>query len=83
MTTLGKLRIRGIVRRDGEPLEGAYLTLNRGDEFIAERRTGPDGVYEFHTSPGDWVVICRTSGADAVRWEVASDGGELEANFDL
>lgn len=87
MTTLGQLRIRGIVRRDGAPVEGAYLTLNQtrsgGEDFIAERRTGPDGTYEFHTSPGDWVVVCRASGADAVRHEVRSEAGELEADFDL
>ena len=82
MTTLGKLRIRGVVRRGGDPIEGAYLTLNKGEDFIAERRTGPDGVYEFHTSPGDWVVICRVAGTEAVRRELAGDG-ELEADFDL
>ena len=83
MTTLGNLRIRGVVRRAGDPVEGAYLTLNKGDDFIAERRTGPDGSYEFHTSPGDWVVICRASGAEAVRRDIDSDGGEIEADFEL
>jgi hypothetical protein len=83
MTTLGKLRIRGTVSRGGEPVEGAYLTLNKGEEFIAERRTGPDGVYEFHTTPGDWVVMCRASGAEPVRLELTSDGGEVDASFDL
>ncbi len=87
MTTLGQLRIRGIVRRGGAPIEGAYLTLNQiganGEEFIAERRTGPDGTYEFHTSPGDWVVVCRVSGIDAVRHEIAAGDGDLEADFDL
>lgn len=86
MTTLGKLRIRGVVRRGGEPVEGAYLTLNtgvEGEEFIAERRTGPDGSYEFHTSPGSWTVICRASGSDGVPQTVTSDGGELSVDFDL
>lgn len=83
MTTLGKVRIKGTVRRGGEPVEGAYLTLNRGEEFIAERRTAEDGTYEFHTSPGDWVVICRAAGSDAATREITSDGGELEADFDL
>ena len=87
MTTLGQLRIRGIVRKGGAPVEGAYLTLNQsgpnGDEFIAERRTGPDGAYEFHTSPGDWVVVCRAAGSDAVHHEVTAGDGELEADFDL
>ena len=83
MTTLGKLRIRGVVRKGGEPVEGAYLTLNSGEDFIAERRTGPDGSYEFHTSPGEWIVICRAAGSDAVRRELPAGDGELEADFDL
>ena len=86
MTTLGKVRIRGVVRRGGEPLEGAYLTLNSGTdetEFIAERRTGPDGSYEFHTSPGDWTVICRASGSDPAPKTVTSNAGEITLDFDL
>jgi hypothetical protein len=79
---LGKLRIRGVVRRGGEPVEGAYLTLNKGEDFIAERRTGPDGSYEFHTSPGDWIVICRATGSEPARRELDGDG-ELEADFEL
>jgi hypothetical protein len=83
MTTLGKVRIRGVVRRNGEPVEGAYLTLNNGDEFIAERRTGPDGSYEFHTSPGSWTVICRAAGSDGVPQTVSSEGGDLTVDFGL
>jgi hypothetical protein len=82
MTTLGELRIRGTVTRGGEPLEGAYLTLNKGEEFIAERRTGPDGVYEFHTTPGDWTVICRASGSDPAP-QTVSGTGELTVDFSL
>jgi hypothetical protein len=83
MTTLGKVRIRGVVRRGGEPVEGAYLTLNSGEDFIAERRTGPDGAYEFHTSPGSWTVICRASGSEGVPQTVSSDGGDLTVDFGL
>jgi hypothetical protein len=86
MTTLGEVRIRGVVRRNGEPLEGAYLTLNTGpdgSDFIAERRTGPDGSYEFHTSPGDWTVICRASGSDAAPKTLTSNGGDVTIDFDL
>ncbi len=82
MTTLGKLRIRGTVTRGGEPVEGAYLTLNKGEEFIAERRTGPDGVYEFHTTPGDWTVMCRASGSDAALKTVSGEG-EQTVDFSL
>jgi len=82
MTTLGKLRIRGTVTRGGEPVEGAYLTLNKGEEFIAERRTGPDGVYEFHTTPGDWTVMCRASGSDPAPQSVSGEG-EQSVDFSL
>ena len=82
MTTLGKLRIRGVVRRGGEPVEGAYLTLNKGEEFIAERRTGPDGVYEFHTSPGDWTINCRAAGSEPAQLD-ASGEGDVDIDFDL
>jgi hypothetical protein len=77
------LRIHGHVRRAGEPVEGAYITLNQNEDFIAERRTGPDGSYEFHTTPGDWVLVCRASGAEPVRHEVSSQDQELEASFEL
>lgn len=87
MTTLGSLRIRGVVQKDGAPVEGAYLTLNRSgsgaDEFIAERRTGPDGTYEFHTSPGTWTVICRAAGNEAVPLVVESGDGEITLDFGL
>ena len=83
MTTLGSLRIKGVVRAGGEPVEGAYLTLNNGDEFIAERRTGPDGAYEFHTSPGDWTVICRAAGHEAKPLEISAGDGDVSLDFDL
>lgn len=83
VTTLGGLRIRGVVRVAGTPAEGAYLSLNNGDGFIAERRTGPDGSYEFHTSPGDWTVICRAAGHDAKPVSVSSGDGDVALDFDL
>jgi len=79
----GTLRIHGSVRRDGQPVEGAYITLNQDETFIAERRTGPDGSYEFNTTTGDWVLICRTSGVDSVRKQVASDAESVDVDFDL
>ena len=77
------LRIHGAVRRAGQPVEGAYITLNEGDTFIAERRTGPDGAYEFNTTAGTWVLNCRTSESDPVRREVTAHDGESRADFDL
>jgi hypothetical protein len=81
---VGELRIRGRVLRDTEPVEGAYVTLNSGSEFIAERRTGPDGVYEFHITPGAWVLNVRAAGSDGVTRTVNEErGGELEEDFEL
>jgi hypothetical protein len=77
------LRIHGSVRRAGQPVEGAYITLNQGDTFIAERRTGPDGAYEFNTTTGTWVLNCRTSDGDPVRREVTSQDTALQVDFDL
>lgn len=79
----GTLRIHGSVRRDGEPVEGAYITLNQNDTFIAERRTGPDGFYEFNATGGDWVLNCRAAGSEAAQQIVTSEGGELVADFEL
>jgi hypothetical protein len=83
MGGVGSLRIRGTVRRKGDAVEGAYLTLNKGEEFIAERRTGPDGFYEFHATPGDWVVKCRASGSEAAKQEITAEAGEAQADFEL
>jgi len=81
---VGELRIRGRVLKGTEPVEGAYVTLNDGEAFIAERRTGPDGVYEFHITPGEWTLNVRAAGAAAItRIVKQAQGGELEEDFDL
>ena len=83
MTTLGSVRIRGTVRRGGAPIEGAYLTLNDGSDLIAERRTGPDGAFEFHISPGNWTITCRAAGSDPKTLTVDSGGGDVALDFEL
>jgi len=81
---VGGLRIRGRVLLDTEPVDGAYVTLNSAETFIAERRTGPDGSYEFHITPGAWVLNARAAGAEAATRSVEREqGGELECNFEL
>lgn len=80
---VGSVRIRGIVRRGGDVVEGAYITLNQNGEFIAERRTGPDGSYEFHCTPGAWVVTCRAAGADAADRKLDTQPGDVEVDFDI
>jgi hypothetical protein len=77
------LHIHGAVRRSGQPVEGAYITLNQDGTFIAERRTGPDGTYEFGTTTGNWTLICRASGSDAVEQTITSDGPALVVDFNI
>jgi hypothetical protein len=79
------LAIKGTVTRGGTPVEGACINLMdpAKDFLIAERRTGEDGTFSFHTTPGQWVLVCRAAGADAVRKEVSGEPGETEVSFDL
>jgi hypothetical protein len=49
--------IQGVVRRDAEPVGGAYVRLLDGSgEFTAEVPTGADGVFRFFAAPGTWTV---------------------------
>ena len=81
---VGQLRIKGTVKKDGEPVEGAYITLISGDTLIAERRTGPDGFYEFHITPGEWKLTARAASAAAMTKEIKkAEPAELTEDFDL
>jgi hypothetical protein len=78
------VKIGGLVSRSGRPVEGAYVDLlDASGTFIAESRTGPDGRYSFHTSPGKWTLVCRAAGAEAARRDVDAEPGEAELAFDL
>ncbi|MEQ4208159.1 DUF1416 domain-containing protein [Actinopolymorpha sp. B17G11] len=49
--------IQGVVRRDAQPVKGAYVRLLDGSgEFTAEVPTGDDGVFRFFAAPGTWTV---------------------------
>ena len=77
------MRIHGVVKSGGRPVEGAYITLNQQNTFIAERRTGADGMYEFNTTPGEWMLICRSSGNDAIERSINSTDETLVVDFEL
>lgn len=84
MTDAGLVRIAGMVTRSGGPVEGAYIDLlDESGSFIAERRTGPDGTYSFHTTAGGWTLVCRASGSEPVRKSVGAEPGEAEVSFEL
>jgi hypothetical protein len=79
------LQIQGTVTRSGRPVEAAYIDLIDPDGlFVAERRTGPDGRYSFHTTPGSWSLAFRVTGAEAIRREVQeTDDSEVIVDLEL
>lgn len=83
MSEQSVLKIEGVVRRGETPVEGAYLDLCRDGDFIAERRTGPDGSYSFHTTPGSWEIRCRAAGSDMRTQTIDAEAGEVSVHFDL
>ncbi|HEY8457777.1 MAG TPA: DUF1416 domain-containing protein [Actinopolymorphaceae bacterium] len=49
--------IQGVVRRDSQPVSGAYVRLlDASGEFAAEVPTDGDGVFRFFAAPGTWTV---------------------------
>jgi hypothetical protein len=85
MDTESILAIKGTVVRGGQPVEGAYINLMdpSKDFLIAERRTGQDGTYSFHTTPGHWLLVCRAAGSEPAQREVTAEPGETSVDFNL
>src|SRR5258708_35658018 len=82
---LGETSIRGLVRRDGNPVEGAYVRLTgTQEEFVAEQRTLQDGAFRFWVVPGDWTVICLAPGAERLEQSASVDKGKaVDVKFEL
>lgn len=51
------MRLHGKVRREGEPVEGAYVQLiGPSGEFTAEVRTDASGRFLFYPVAGEWIL---------------------------
>ena len=49
--------IQGVVTRDGQPVDGAYVRLlDRSGEFTAEVPTSATGQFRFFAAPGTWTL---------------------------
>ena len=49
--------IQGVVTRDGQPVDGAYVRLlDRTGEFTAEVPTSATGQFRFFAAPGEWTL---------------------------
>jgi hypothetical protein len=82
---VGDTSIRGVVKRDGAPVEGAYVRLTGSqDEFVAEIRTKEDGAFRFWIVPGTWTVSVLSSGTKRLEQKASVDQGRaVDVTFDL
>jgi len=82
---VGDTSIRGVVQRDRQPVEGAYVRLTGSqEEFVAEQRTGDDGSFRFWVVPGDWTVICLAPGAERLEQTASlAKGKAVNVKFEL
>ena len=71
--------VQGVVRRDGEPVGGAYVRLlDRTGEFVAEVPTSATGGFRFFAAPGTWTLRALAPGGTADREVVAALGEVAE-----
>jgi len=70
--------LQGVVRRDGEPVGGAYVRLLDGnDEFTAEVPTSATGHFRFFAAPGMWTLRTLAAGVAPVDRTVVADRGSV------
>jgi Protein of unknown function (DUF1416) len=70
--------IQGVVRRDGEPVPGAYVRLlDRSGEFTAEVPTSATGQFRFFAGPGQWTLRTLAPRATAVDRAVFAQKGRV------
>jgi len=77
--------IRGRVRRQEEPVEGAYLTLKGASgEFVGEVRSDALGRFQLFAAPGEWTITCLVPGAiDRSEALTLRSGDEKEIDFEV
>jgi len=82
---VGETSIRGMVEREGQPVEGAYVRLTGSqEEFVAEQRTTEDGRFRFWVVPGDWTLICLAPGAERLEQTASlAKGKAVDVRFEL
>ena len=70
--------IQGVVTRDGQPVDGAYVRLlDRSGEFTAEVPTSATGQFRFFAAPGTWTVRTLAPKAEPVDRTVVAARGEV------
>jgi hypothetical protein len=70
--------IQGAVRREGQPVAGAYVRLlDSTGEFTAEVPTSATGQFRFFAAPGAWTLRTLAPGTAAVDRSVVAEQGEV------
>jgi len=68
--------IQGIVTRDDQPVENAYVRLlDKTGEFTAEVPTSVTGHFRFFAAPGEWTLRTLAPKVDAVDTKVVAQQG--------
>jgi hypothetical protein len=77
--------VHGHVRKDGQPLAGAYVRLlGETGEFTAEVQTSATGYFRFYAADGPWTLRTLSRGADPVDTPVtATRGAAVEATVQV
>jgi uncharacterized protein YfaS (alpha-2-macroglobulin family) len=81
----GETAILGSVKRDGAPVEGAYVRLLDGKgDFVGEIRSDGEGRFVFFANGGPWRLVVLAPGAERAEHDVElTQGQELEVTFEL
>ena len=70
--------IQGVVTRDGQPVDGAYVRLlDRSGEFTAEVPTSATGQFRFFAGPGEWTLRTLAPKAETSDQKVVAATGTV------
>ena len=70
--------IQGVVTRDGQPVDGAYVRLlDRSGEFTAEVPTSATGQFRFFAGPGEWTLRTLAPKAETSDQQVVAATGSV------
>ncbi|MGI9157164.1 MAG: DUF1416 domain-containing protein [Marmoricola sp.] len=70
--------IQGVVTRDGQPVDGAYVRLlDRTGEFTAEVPTSATGHFRFFAGNGEWTLRTLAPQANITDKRVVAETGSV------
>lgn len=80
----GETQVGGHVKRDGQPVQRAYITiLDSHGDFATEVWCGPDGAFQLDLQPGEWRLVCLAPGIRLERTIQLLEGDHTEVEVQL